>query len=61
MNSTIPPNEQSRTRMSPLGYPSNLLAPGTTYEAVNETIGSIVFGINNRRPGGSGSSSRSVC
>ena len=41
--STIPPNEQETTRMSPLGYPSNLLAPGQTYETVNETIGSIVL------------------
>lgn len=43
MSTTIPPNEQDRTKMSPLGYPSNLLAPGTTYENVNETIGSIVL------------------
>ena len=27
--STIPPNEEKNTRMSPLGYPSNLLAPGS--------------------------------
>jgi Ni/Fe-hydrogenase subunit HybB-like protein len=40
---TIPPNEQSKTRMSSLGYPSNLLAPGQTYERVNETIASIVL------------------
>ena len=40
---TIPPNEQRNTRMSPLGYPSNLLAPNETYERVNETISSIVL------------------
>ncbi len=45
---TIPPNEQKNTRMSPLGYPSNLLAPGQTYETVNETIGSIV--LQDRQP-----------
>ena len=45
---TIPPNEQKNTRMSELGYPSNLLAPGQTYESVNETIGSIV--LRNRQP-----------
>ena len=45
---TIPPNEQKNTRLSPLGYPSNLLAPGQTYETVNETIGSIV--LRNRQP-----------
>ena len=43
MNETIPPNEQSSTQISPLGYPSNLLAPNTTYEYVNETISSIVL------------------
>jgi molybdopterin-containing oxidoreductase family membrane subunit len=48
MKATIPPNEQKNTRMSPLGYPSNLLAPGQTYESVNETIGSIV--LRNRQP-----------
>ena len=48
MNPTIPPNEEPRTVMSPLGYPSNLLAPGTTYEAVNDTIGSIV--LKNKQP-----------
>ena len=36
--------------MSPLGYPSNLLAPEQTYESVNETIGSIVL---RNRPAGS--------
>ena len=48
MKTTIPPNEQRNTRMSPLGYPTNLLAPGQTYETVNETIGSIV--LRNRQP-----------
>ena len=43
MSATIQPNEQKNTRMSPLGYPSNLLAPRQTYETVNETIGSIVL------------------
>ncbi|MGB9476176.1 MAG: NrfD/PsrC family molybdoenzyme membrane anchor subunit [Candidatus Udaeobacter sp.] len=28
---------------SPLGYPTNLLAPGQTYESVNKTIGEIPF------------------
>ena len=27
--------------VSPLGYPTNLLAPGQTYETVNRTIGDI--------------------
>src|SRR5438552_16702818 len=45
---TIPPNEQRNTRLSPLSYPSNLLAPGQTYQTVNETIGSIV--LQNRQP-----------
>src|SRR3954465_6723970 len=29
------------SRVSPLGYPTNLLAPGQTYETVNRTIGDI--------------------
>jgi len=29
--------------VSPLGYPSSLIAPGETYESVTETIGSIVL------------------
>jgi len=45
---TIPANEQKNTRLSPLGYPSNLLAPDPTYEVVNQTIGSIV--LKNRQP-----------
>jgi molybdopterin-containing oxidoreductase family membrane subunit len=45
---SIPAREQPITRMSRLGYPSNLLAPGETYESVNETIGSIV--LSNRQP-----------
>src|SRR5438045_8880645 len=27
--------------VSPLGYPTNLLAPGQTYETINRTIGDI--------------------
>ena len=50
MNETIPPNEQSSTQISPLGYPSNLLAPNTTYEYVNETISSIVLRDQQPRP-----------
>ena len=42
---TLPPKERPISRMSPLGYPSNLLAPGQTYESVNETIGSVVLKI----------------
>lgn len=45
---TIPPDAQKNTRMSKLGYPSNLLAPGQTYETVNETIGSIA--LRNKQP-----------
>src|SRR5881396_2054075 len=33
---------------SPLGYPTNLLAPGQTYETINRTIGDIPL---NRAPG----------
>ncbi len=40
---TIPREERKRTNLSSLGYPSNLLGPGQTYESVNETIGSIVL------------------
>src|SRR5438067_1899619 len=39
----IPPDEQVRTRLSPLGYPTNLLAGEQTLESVNETISSIVL------------------
>ena len=39
----IPPDEQVRTRLSPLGYPSNLLGPRVTYADVNESISSIVL------------------
>src|SRR5437016_6710453 len=41
--SMIPPEEQVRTRLSPLGYPSNLLGPRVTYADVNESISSIVL------------------
>src|SRR5438270_551171 len=41
--SVIPPDEQVRTRLSPLGYPSNLLGPRVTYADVNESISSIVL------------------
>jgi len=39
----IPPEEQVRTRLSPLGYPANLLGPRVTYADVNESISSIVL------------------
>src|SRR5438270_11199472 len=39
----IPPDEQVRTRLSPLGYPANLLGPRMTYADVNESISSIVL------------------
>src|SRR5438477_504153 len=39
----ITPDEQMRTRLSPLGYPSNLLGPRVTYADVNESISSIVL------------------
>src|SRR5438552_17241844 len=41
--SMIPPEEQVRTRLSPLGYPANLLGPRVTYADVNESISSIVL------------------
>ena len=48
MIKTLRPNKKREPRMSQLGYPANLLAPGETYESVNETIGSIV--LCNRQP-----------
>jgi molybdopterin-containing oxidoreductase family membrane subunit len=47
---TLPPKERPISRMSRLGYPSNLLAPGQTYESVNETIGSVVRKIRQPAP-----------
>ncbi len=47
---TLPPKERPISRMSRLGYPSNLLAPGQTYESVNETIGSVVLKIRQPAP-----------
>jgi Ni/Fe-hydrogenase subunit HybB-like protein len=46
--STIPPNEQSKPQISPLGYPTNLFEGDQSYDSVNETIGSIV--LQNRQP-----------
>jgi Ni/Fe-hydrogenase subunit HybB-like protein len=47
---TAPPNEQARTDISPLGYPTNLFEGEQNYATVNETIGSIV--LQNRQPAG---------
>lgn len=46
MAEIIPEKKADRAadeQISPLGYPTELIAPGETYQSVTETIGSIVF------------------
>jgi molybdopterin-containing oxidoreductase family membrane subunit len=43
MKAASQPNEQKTARISPLGYPTNLLSHGQTYETVNQTISSIAL------------------